>query len=251
MKKKEKLESKEFYKEKIVELENDVYKIFEKLTSEKDMSSYQLEILYNKLENLNIAIANNLTKFVEAENLIVKKMKRYLTFFIIASLLFFPALFINTFLALGFGSLWIFTAFKTAKYYTSKQTNSYDEDLSFLKDMEHLDIEFDKCYNLIDFINNTRSEKACDESINLDTKKFDIANDIIYAYLNNEIVNWNNFPKEIQNLVINILQNDLNSNENDITKLITLAKISIEKVKKSEEFSESVLKLINKKDMSN
>lgn len=247
MKKKKKLESKEFYKAKILELEPDSVKIFDKLTNNKTISSLELEFLYNKLERLNVIIANNLENLVEVDNLIVKKMKRYLTLFIIASLLFFPTLFINSLLSLGFGSLWIYSTIKTTKYFTSKQTNSYEEDQEFFKKVERLDIEIDKCYNLIDYINNFRYENANDEEKSFESKKFDIANDIIYLLLNtDEIIKWDEYPQEIKELVINILQNDLVSSEKDITILLNLAKDKIEQIKNSEKFSDNVLNRLKK-----
>lgn len=222
-------------------IEPKVFEIFKDLTnSDSDYSVYNLKIIENKLEDLKDEVKKN--------NNILKK-------FNILSINIWPLLNLNTLfiLFIFFINIKVATIALIINLIFKIYVNLnyvFDNNPLTDKSLNEICTEINNCYifldkrklNLEQQLKITHSEMIKNNAIfEVEEKRYNIANLIINAYIvyPNPLEKLLDYPKEIQNMIISILQKDLKSDETDIIKLFTIARESLE--------PQSLLKYIPKK----
>ena len=242
------------YKNNIYELEKELDVIFNKLTDNQTINSYEAKVLYKKIINVSLEILNNSENIINNNNhnyeTLKNKIKLIQKIIIINMLLCFISIFIPIFNFIYFpisqitNIICLYKIFKYKKQIDKILVNSKDPE--FARYLNKITNEINNCKNFINHINKNRTISAEDESKSIEERKFDIANNIISLYIDKDISKWETVPKNIKNVVISILQHDLKTEETDIYTLINIARKNLNNINTNEQILEQLNRLRKK-----
>ena len=220
MSKKETLLSRDEYKNNIYNLQKELDEIFYALMDNKKMKAFEANTLACQLENFMLKVNDNLDNYLKIGELATAKYQKRLK--IIMSILIANTALLFTFFPLAI-AIALICFYKIYNYKIEQINDAEDNDINFANHLTKMNIEVGNCLNLIEYIKNTRKERAAEPTENVKVRMFDLANDVIHIYLTEGIKEWETLPFCLQNLVISILQDDLKTDETEIYNLIELA----------------------------
>ena len=211
--------------------------IFEDATSDKEFSKSFLTELINKNEKLSYELANALMLIqMDLEKTLtnnVEKIKKYRILIITLGIISMTTAIIN-----GYIGLIACMAYAGITCITAKKRNKLlEESENKIKETQKLVLEINSINNNIannnmlitrklNTLNDKETEQRKQESAKV--SKVELANNIIQEYFETGVLP--EFTEDIKKIIISILKNDLDSEENDIEKLLEEArkKVSFE-----------------------
>lgn len=211
--------------------------IFEDATSDKEFSKSFLTELINKNEKLSYELANALMLIqMDLEKTLtnnVEKIKKYRILIITLGIISMTTAIIN-----GYIGLIACMAYAGITCITAKKRNKLlEESENKIKETQKLVLEINSINNNIannnmlitrklNALNVKEEEQRKQESAKV--SKVELANNIIQEYFETGVLP--EFTEDIKKIIISILKNDLDSEENDIEKLLEEArkKVSFE-----------------------
>ena len=211
--------------------------IFEDATSDKEFSKSFLTELINKNEKLSYELANALMLIqMDLEKTLtnnVEKIKKYRILIISLGIISMTTAIIN-----GYIGLIACMAYAGITCITAKKRNKLlEESENKIKETQKLVLEINSINNNIannnmlitrklNALNVKEEEQRKQESAKV--SKVELANNIIQEYFETGVLP--EFTEDIKKIIISILKNDLDSEENDIEKLLEEAreKVSFE-----------------------
>lgn len=240
-----KILTEEDYEKNIEELEKELDIIFDELIMNKNTSGFQNQEYLYSVDKITTQIAENIDKIYDNDNnnISILNMKSKILKF--SCLLNLVLLFINTPLAI---LIYIFLIYNNSKI-KAEVNNIGNRKLKISErlfpKLKKIDFEVDNCLNFIKYNQEQITTRATDKTKSIEERKFDIANEIIYLYIENDITCWEELPDFIKSTIITILQEDLKTDENDIKILIAIAKskVDFENIE-NELTNEDIFKLI-------
>ena len=220
---------------KIVKTE--VSKIYDDATSDKEFSKSFLIELLNKNEKLSYELANGLMLIeMDMEKTLTKNREKIRKYRIFINALGITSLLIG--IINGYIGLILCMAYAGIICITAKKRNELlEESKNKIKETQQLVSEINPINNNIANNNmlitrklNTLNDKETEQRKQEPAKvsKVELANNIIQEYFKTGVLP--EFDKNIKQTIISILKNDLDSDENDIEKLLEEAreKVSFE-----------------------
>ena len=211
--------------------------IFEDATSDKEFSKSFLTELINKNEKLSYELANALMLIqMDLEKTLtnnIEKIKKYRILIITLGIISMTTAIIN-----GYIGLIACMAYAGITCITAKKRNKLlEESENKIKETQKLVLEINSINNNIannnmlitrklNTLNDKETEQRKQESAKV--SKVELANNIIQEYFETGVLP--EFTEDIKKIIISILKNDLDSEENDIEKLLEEAreKVSFE-----------------------
>ena len=211
--------------------------IFDDATSDKEFSKSFLTELINKNEKLSYELANALMLIeMDMEKTLTKnreKIRKYRIFITALGIISMTTAIIN-----GYIGLIACMAYAGITCITAKKRNKLlEESENKIKETQKLVLEINSINNNIANNNmlitrklNTLNDKETEQRKQKSAKvsKVELANNIIQEYFETGVLP--EFTEDIKKIIISILKNDLDSEENDIEKLLEEArkKVSFE-----------------------
>lgn len=222
----------EIYKDEINIIEKKLFKIFCSLKQNTNISAYELNIIENELDTIFDFVDLFITEIDNSSNNYenFNKKKKILITLMILSIVttIIPIIGLATFM-----SVVIFATNLLKKLNDEEKYFSGLIDLG-KHELNTLTIELDNCLRIVNYIKNNRKKSLKDTLDNnftkIESSRFELANYIINIFLNEtfDVRAYNRLPEDFKKLIINILQDDLNTEEDYIINLITMAKRKIE-----------------------
>ena len=218
-------------KESLETVKREVSKIYDDATSDKEFSKSYLMELINKNEKLNYELANALMLMqMDLEKTLTKnmdKIKKYRTLITVLGIISILSGIINGYIGLMFCISYAAIAYVTAK----KRNELLTESENKIKETKEAMLPINPLNNNIQ--NNqvllTKKIKHLDTKEEIQRKqkpskasKVELANNVIQEYFETGIIP--EFNEDIKQIIITILKSDLDSEENDIKKLLEEAR---------------------------
>ena len=209
---------------KIVKTE--VSKIYDDATSDKEFSKSFLIELLNKNEKLSYELANGLMLIeMDMEKTLTKNREKIRKYRIFINALGITSLLIG--IINGYIGLIACMAYAGIICITAKKRNELlEESKNKIKETKQLVSEINPITRKLNTLNDKETEQRKQEPAKV--SKVELANNIIQEYFETGVLP--EFDKNIKQTIISILKNDLDSDENDIEKLLEEAreKVSFE-----------------------
>lgn len=240
-----KILTEEDYEKNIEKLEKELDIIFDELIMNKNTSGFQnQEYLYN-IDTVTNKIAENIDMIYDSDNEDIKILNIKSKIIKISLLLNSVFFFINTLIAILIYIFLIYKNFKIKEDLKCIRNRKLKISERLFPKLKKIDFEVDNCLNFIKYNQEQITTRATDKTKSIEERKFDIANEIIYLYIENDITCWEELPDFIKSTIITILQEDLKTDENDIKILIAIAKskVDFENIE-NELTNEDIFKLI-------
>ena len=224
-------------KKSLETIKKETSNIFDDATSDKEFSKSFLIELLNKNEKLSYELANALMLIqMDLEKTLtnnVEKIKKYRILIITLGIISMTTAIIN-----GYIGLIACMAYAGITCITAKKRNKLlEESENKIKETQKLVLEINSINNNIannnmlitrklNTLNDKETEQRKQESAKV--SKVELANNIIQEYFETGVLP--EFTEDIKKIIISILKNDLESEENDIEKLLEEArkKVSFE-----------------------
>ena len=230
---------------KILDIEKELNNIFSIVTSEKEISSYKSMLLSMKLNILKDILDNIILSLMQESIINIYNTLKYQKVNFILFIVAFVLLFINPTVGLSLNLFSWFLKFKLdKKMFEAKNDMHRVEEIN--EKTRLMSITFDNCNRFLNARTNVMLESREDEINDIELKKIELGNETIQIAIMGGFKD--NIPVELQEVVKNILQDDLKTDEEDIDKLIQMAgeKLSGESTKNNEQTIEICEKLTRK-----
>jgi len=205
-------------KEKIEQIDKETFKIFCDVCEKKEISAYKNYLLNAKLDILESSLETTLITLLNTEtykvNKLIKKQKLLIALLFVALIIFF----FNPLIGAGLNIFCIWSLLKINKKGMS-ETLSIEDTNSYLEKVKTMETMFQNCRRFLKAHTNYEIESFEEELQDESLRKIDLANEHIEISVMNGGIS-SNIPPEIQTLMVSMLQSDLQTDEQDLEKLM-------------------------------
>lgn len=205
-------------KEKIEQIDKETFKIFCDVCENKEISLYKNYLLNAKLDILESSLETTLITLLNAEtyniNKLIKKQKLFIILLFVSLIIFF----FNPLIGAGLNIFCLWSFLKINKK-GIEETLSIEDANGYLEKAKTMETMFQNCRTFLNAHTNYEIESLEEELQDESLRKIDLANEHIeIAVMNGGITN--SIPPEIQALMVSMLQSDLQTDEQDLEKLM-------------------------------
>lgn len=206
--------------QKIDDIEKELDKIFDIVTSEKNISSYKSMLLTTKLSILKDALDNIILSLMQESIINIYNVLKYQKINLILFILAFVLVFVYPLGGLSLNLISWMMKFKIDKKMALARDDMQKVE-SLSERSNEMTVTFDNCYRFLEARTNYEIKAKEDEINDLELKKIQLANDVIQISVMGEFND--SIPQEIQDIMKKMLQDDLQTDEQDLEKLINMA----------------------------
>lgn len=231
MKKKEKVLIDDLV-QKVKDINNELNKIFDIVCDESEISVYKSSLLTAKLDALQLLLKEATDDLTSERARLFNLGFKIRTLELLLDTCTILMAFMNGFVGFGFLVINILISVKLYKIFSSsiEETKKCDDTIN---STEEFDIVFENCYRLLKGHTNNEIISSKEELNNEDLRCIDLANEHIEIAMISGVVD--NIPDDVRNQMVMMLQDDLQTSESNLTKLLEMANNKIIKENLSQE----------------
>lgn len=204
---------------KLEAIDKELIKIFDLVTSEKEIAYNKSFLLRTKVDILSDILEDTTLSLIQESFLGIEKTLKYQKLISVLFIVSFALIFVNLYLGIGLNVIrWIL------KFRVNEQLN---EKMEFMRSIDpladkavSLEIVIENCYRFLDAKTNNNLE--LEEELNdIELRKIILANETIEIAISNGTTA--NLPDGVKDLIVQMLQMELQTTEDDLEKLMQMA----------------------------
>ena len=211
---------KELLIKKVEDINKEVTKIFDIVCDEKEISMYKIQLLNSKLNLLSNSLDETMLTLLNGTSFELKWFMLRQTITIILSIIALIIMFFSLPIGLIIAGISGVSWFKLSREANikAKEIIKVDEVVNIANEMVPI---FDNCYTFLNGRTNYNLENKPEELEDEELRKINLANHHIELVMANNTKDL--IPEEIQETMIKLLQDDLQTDERDLEKLLEIA----------------------------
>ena len=206
-------------------INGELNKIFDIACDESEISVYKSSLLTAKLDALKLLLKEVTDDLTKERKRLFKLGFKIHTIELLLDLITIILAWTTGFVGLIFLGVNILVSTKLYKAFNKSidDTKLCDDTINVT---EEFDVVFENCYRLLKGHTNSELETTLEEVNNKDLRCIELANEHIEVAMISGVVD--NIPEDVRNTMVMMLQDDLNTSETNLVKLLEMANEKIE-----------------------